>query len=352
MRFHMQPKANIFQGYTEFHNEHYYKWEKAQSEKYFEYRKKWVENADKLIIEKYPLHLDIGISNVCNLECTFCARTIKVQNDDWRKVMHMDINLFKKIIDEAVELGTYSINMNLLCEPLIHPKLLEMIKYAKEKGIVDVHFHSHGGLLNEEKANLLLDSGLDKLFFSIDSPYKDKYNKIRVLSDFDNVIANLKRFKELRDARGQLNPMIRVSMIQFPDIEEQELIDAKEFFLQFADAVGFQQYVDPYRKIGKDRTYPSEYKSKFVCQQPFTRLSIIEDGRVSPCCNDYNQELIIGDVSKQSLKEIWESNKLAQFRDVMKKGDFYKIHACANCEMAVNADEDKQTPVQKLEPTI
>ena len=37
---------------------------------------------------------------------------------------------------------------------------------------------------------------------------------------------------------------------------------------------------------------------------------------------------------------------------LMKKGDFYKIHACANCEMAVNADEEKQTPIQKLEPTI
>ena len=34
---------------------------------------------------------------------------------------------------------------------------------------------------------------------SIDSPYKEKYNKIRVLSDFDDVIENLKRLKNLRD---------------------------------------------------------------------------------------------------------------------------------------------------------
>jgi MoaA/NifB/PqqE/SkfB family radical SAM enzyme len=181
----MERKANIFQGYSEFHNEHYFKWEKKQSQKYFEYRKKWVENADKLIVEKYPLHLDIGISNICNLECTFCARTVRIQKNEWRKAMNMDFNLFKKIIDEAVELGTYSINMNLICEPLIHPQVLEMIRYAKKAGIIDVHFHTHGGLINEEKANLLLKSGLDRLFVSIDSPYKDKYNKIRVLSDFD-----------------------------------------------------------------------------------------------------------------------------------------------------------------------
>lgn len=348
----MQPKANIFQGYTEIHTEHYYKWEAAQSQRYFEYRRKWVENAEKLIIEKYPLHMDIGITNVCNLKCTFCARTVRVDEGRWRKAQHMDLGLFKKIIDEAVELGTYSINMNLLNEPLTHPKIMEMIRYAKQKGIIDVHFHSHGGLLDEEKAMQLLDSGLDKLLLSIDSPYKEKYNKIRVLSDHDNVMANLKRFKKLRDERGQLGPLIRVNFIQFPDITEKELKDAQDLFLQFADAIGFQEYVDPHWTIGKDRTYPDGYQSQFVCQQPFTRISIIEDGRVSPCCNDHDQQLIIGDLSKQSLKEVWESHKLVKLREVLKEGKFYIIPTCANCEMAVNADEGRQTPIQKLEPTI
>ena len=84
----------------------------------------------------------------------------------------MELDLFKKIVDDAVELGTYSINLNLLNEPLTNPNLIEMIKYAKEKGIVDIHFHSHGGLLPEQIALELLDSGLDNIFFSIDSPYK------------------------------------------------------------------------------------------------------------------------------------------------------------------------------------
>lgn len=348
----MERKANIFQGYTEIHSDHYYKWEHSQSMRYFEYRKKWVENAEKLIVEKYPLHLDVGITNVCNLECTFCARTVRVEEGRFRKAKHMDFELFKKIIDEAVELGTYSINMNLLNEPLTNPRIIDMIKYAKQKGIIDVHFHSHGGLLTEEKAKQLLDSGLDKLLVSIDSPYKDKYNKLRVGSDFDLVINNLKRFKKMRDERGQLSPMIRVNFIQFPDVSEKELRDAKELFLQFADAIGFQEYVDPHWSVGKDKKYPEGYQSHWVCQQPFTRLSIIEDGRVSPCCNDHEQQLVIGDVSKQSLKEIWESYKLQRIREIMKDGKFYTIPVCANCEMAVNGDANKPTPIQKLEATV
>jgi len=339
-------------GYTEFRSDHYYKWEKAQSKRYFEYRKKWVNNTEKIITEKYPLHLDICTTNVCNLACTFCSRTIKVENGTWRKAKHMEMDLFKKIIDEAVELGTYSINMNLLNEPLSTPKIFDMIRYAKKKGIVDVHFHTHGGLLTEEKARELLSSGLDKLFMSIDSPYKEKYNKMRVLSDFDNVMNNLKRLKELRDGFGQLSPLIRVSMIEFPDVTAKELEDAKNLFLQFADYIGFQPYVDPYLTIGKGKKYPEGYKSQFVCHQPFTRLSIIEDGRVSVCCVDHDLGLVVGDVSKQSLQEIWESARLVKIRELQKNGEFYKLSACANCEKAINADEGLQTPLEKLEPTI
>lgn len=347
----MEKNADVFLGYKEFRTEHYNKWEKSQSTRYFEYRKKWTENAENLVLEKYPLHLDIAITNVCNLECTFCARTVRVEEGKWRKSEHMSLDLFKKIIDEAVELGTYSINLNLLNEPLIHPKLIEMIRYAKEKGIIDVFFHSHGGLLTGDKAEKLLESGLDRLLISIDSPYKEKYNKIRVLSDFDLVMNNLKKFKESRDAKGLLNPVIRVSFIQFPDTKVKELDDAKNLFLQFSDAIGFQQYVDPTKEIGKDKEYPNGYKSDFVCHQPFTRLSIIEDGRVSPCCLDYDQELVVGDVSKQSLKSIWESKEMNDIRETLKKGEFYKIPACATCGKAVDADQGIHMENEDTEPT-
>jgi len=177
-------KANIYKGYHEVVTDHFYKWEKAQSKRYFEYRKKWENNAKNLIVENFPLHLDIGITNVCNLECTFCARTVLLNEDKFRGPAHMDFELFKKIIDEAVEIGTFSINLNLLNEPLTNPELVKMIKYAKARGIVDVHFHSHGGLLTEKKSIELLDSGLDKLLISIDTPNKEKYEKDKFENQF------------------------------------------------------------------------------------------------------------------------------------------------------------------------
>ncbi len=347
-----QVKADIFKGYHETNTEHFYRWEKAQSERYFEYRKKWENNAKKLIVDDFPLHLDIGITNVCNLECTFCARTVLVEQNKFRKSAHMDFDLYKKIIDEAAEIGTYSVNLNLLNEPLTNPDLIKMIKYAKEKGIVDVHFHSHGGLLTEKKSQELLDSGLDKLLISIDTPNKEKYEKLRVLSKFDNVISNLKKFKELRDSRNSLGPLIKCNFIEFPDITKEEIQANLEFGLTLADCVGFQEYIDPTCTIGENKKFKPGYKSSFICQQPFTRLAITEDGTVSPCCLDHEYELSVGNVKENSLSEIWKSSGMENMRKKQKDGKFYEIDRCKNCEMATNGDEGIPTQFEKYGPTL
>lgn len=348
----MERSAEIYKGYNEVYSDHYFRWEKAQSEKYSEYRKKWEENAKNLVVEKFPLHLDIGITNVCDLKCTFCARTVLVEDESFRKPQHMEMNLYRKIIDEASELGTYSVNLNLLNEPLTNPNLIDMIKYAKEKGVVDVHFHSHGGLMTEDKARKLLESGLDKLLISLDTPNKEKYEKIRVLSDFENVIENLKRFKKMRDESGKLNPLIRTNFIQFPGITPEELKENLDFGLEMSDCVGFQEYIEPTLTIGENKKYQGGYKSSFTCQQPFTRLSIIEDGRVSPCCVDYKLDMIVGNVKDQTLLEIWNSKNMEKIRSIHKSGQFFTLSTCKNCEMAINGDEGIRTPYEKFGPTL
>lgn len=348
----MERVSDIYKGYDEIYSEHYGKWEAAQSKRYFEYRKKWEENPKKLFVEKFPLHLDIGITNACNLKCTFCPRTILIEEGKWREPKHMDMDMYKKIIDEAVILGTYSINLNLLNEPLTHPKIIDMIKYAKEKGIVDVHFHTHGGLLTERISNEVLDSGLDKLLVSIDSPNKEEHERLRVLSNYDTVVEGLLRFKKMRDDRGLLSPLIKCNFIQFPGTTREKLNEDIIFGLKLGDCVGLQEYIRPTLDNGEGINFQSGYKSSFVCQQPFTRLAIIEDGRVSPCCTDSNLDLIVGDLTKQSLLEIWESKEMQNVRKLHSDGEFYKLRACRNCDVALNGDKGIQTPYKEFGPTL
>ena len=102
-----------------------------------------------------------------------------------------------------------------------------------------------------------------------------------MLSKFDSVISNLARFKEIRDNRKSLHPLIKCLFIEFPGITQEEIQENLEFGLKLADCVGFQEYIDPTNTIGEKKEYERDYQSSFACQQPFTRLSIAEDGTVS-----------------------------------------------------------------------
>ena len=62
----------------------------------------------------------------------------------------IDINLAKKIIDQAAEIGVYSIKFNWRGEPLLNPKLPELIYYSKKKGIIETIINTNATNLTEK----------------------------------------------------------------------------------------------------------------------------------------------------------------------------------------------------------
>jgi radical SAM protein with 4Fe4S-binding SPASM domain len=60
-------------------------------------------------------------------------------------------------------------------------------------------------------------------------------------------------------------------------------------------------------------------------------FTVLYDGRVTPCCIDAEGELIIGNVQKSSIKEIWHGAQLKKLRELHKKGEWDKIPICARC---------------------
>ena len=90
----------------------------------------------------------------------------------------MEIDLFKKLIDECKKHKPYSIRISFRGEAFIHPNVFEMIDYAKKAGIKEVSSLTHGGMLDEDKFRKLIDIGLDWLTISFDG-IGETYDKIR-----------------------------------------------------------------------------------------------------------------------------------------------------------------------------
>ena len=118
-------------------------------------------------VSKFPSHVDIELSSLCNLNCPMCYTT----TDDFKNKVNkknMDFNLFKKIIDECARYNLFSIRLSLRGEAFLNKNIFDMIKYAKSKGIKEVSTLTHGGFLNAEKFEQLIDLKLDWLTISFD----------------------------------------------------------------------------------------------------------------------------------------------------------------------------------------
>ena len=278
-----------------------------------------------LISASFPTHLEVEAASKCQMRCPMCYTTY--MKDHFKGIMKMD--LYKKIIDEAAANNAYSIKLSWRGEPLLNPNLVEMIKYAKKKGIKDVAFLTNAELLTEKKSEELIESGLDWISISADGT-DEIYNKIRFPAKFKETINKIKYLKKLRTDRKQVKPLIRVQSI-LTAVEN----NSSKFYKSWegiADKINV--IADHIRDYEMD-TKKIEYNQFFLCPKPFQRITIGHDGRVHQCINDYDGRNILGDINKQTIKEVWDGEISKKLRDSFKKHTFLNENApCNFCSYA------------------
>jgi molybdenum cofactor biosynthesis enzyme MoaA len=224
----------------------------------------------------------------CNLRCIMCDRKAVER----RKTGLMDFNLYEKIIDEAAAMGVKEVAMGLGGEPLIHPRLAEMVKYASDKGL-SVSFNTNANLLDEEKARAILRSGLDKIVFSVDGNCKDTYSKIRVGGDFDKVTANIRRFLSLKKEMGLIKPKTILQTIIMTSTRDEikAVIDAWHPLVDEVSVSAVAEYGDVDRVSLLKR---NRHSARIPCPLLWISQSIQWNGDVTVCCNDMGGDLVIG----------------------------------------------------------
>ena len=104
--------------------------------------------------------IHIEISNICNLQCSFCPEVIRD-----KKIM--DVNFFENIAKQVSEF-TDQVALHLMGDPMLHPKFEEFIKICRSLDL-KINLVTNGTLLKEKHFELLLDPSLRQINFSIHS---------------------------------------------------------------------------------------------------------------------------------------------------------------------------------------
>jgi radical SAM protein with 4Fe4S-binding SPASM domain len=288
-----------------------------------EYRKRWGEQPLQFNAGNFPLFLDIEVTNMCNLRCTFCATTYF---DSRVKRQLIAPELVYKVLDEGKKNGLYGAKFNDRGEPLLHPQLVDFVGYAKKCGLVDIYFNTNAMLLTEEKSIRLIEAGLDRISISIEGASAEVYESYRIGAKFETVVKNVRNLWELRNKIGTSKPLIRIQSVLLPEIE-QKLEEYKSFWGTYADEISVLEYKeesDQSRRL-KRIAYP------WACHQLWQRMVVWCNGSILPCNEDDRGLLVIGNIREMSIKEAWNSGKMSEIREVHRSGNAHLINACDDC---------------------
>ncbi|KAF5083756.1 Coenzyme PQQ synthesis protein E [anaerobic digester metagenome] len=298
--------------------------ENKYSDEYLDYRRKWVENPKNFIVERAPIHLDIETHTSCNLKCIMCH-----QSFDPPVPQKMPDETVYRLIDEAKEIGVCSLKFQYRGEPLLDARMPQFVKYAKERGIIEVMFNTNSTLLTKSMANELIDSGLDKIICSVDGYQEGMYEEIRVGSNFHRVLENIRELQKTKKERKSRHPILRVQMV-VPLENKDKINEYTAFWEKIADIVGVEELLN-YNIQEEDYLE----KPDFACAQIWQRLIVMADGDVLPCCKGIrggNEKLeVVGNIYKNSLEEIWNNPRMKELRELHQSGQSHKIKMCRLC---------------------
>lgn len=303
----------------------------------------------------------IEVTTKCNFACITCIRS------SWEdSLLHMDWATFENILDNLKDLPNLeSVHFGGFGEPMMHPKIFDMLRAVKELGL-KVEMITNGSYLTEDNIQKLIDLELDVLFTSLDSPDEEEYNEIRQGADFQDVFHNVKKLQAMKLERKTKKPELGIEFVAMKknyaklpklirmawDLHASKVIvsnlipyheSMKDEIVYDIDDTGClfkgESFVTAIRATMSSMKLRTERHCKFVKDKS---LCINYQGNVSPCyalmhtyeCYIYGRKkqmypCYLGNVNEKKLRDIWMDSKYVTFRQTV---DEFRFPSCTDCK--------------------
>ncbi len=285
---------------------------------------------------KMPLGITMHITNLCNFRCFYCSAS---QSADKRKkdgvlLQHMLYDDFKECIDSIARSGHVKVlNLCGWGEPLLHPDIANMVKYAKKSNVADcVNIISNGSLLTKEISNALIDAGVNNIRISLQGlDSKAYWETSGVKIDFNQIVENIKYFYAHRK-NSTISVRIMDHMITKRENEFEQLFSAICNEYTIGSLIEILDDVDVTNKgADLDKTFSGGPLLKTdLCAMPFFRGYVDVDCRLMSCCM-LPQPCKFGDIRK-SFFDVWNGREHISFcLKMLVNRKEYAV--CASCKM-------------------
>lgn len=230
------------------------------------------------------LSVNLETFGFCNRKCGFCFNNDKFPK---RGVGIMEEWLWKKIIGELSSMRFAGrLSLHFYGEPLLDKRLVDIVKYARERcKYTYIMISTNGDLLNKDFLVKIINSGLDAF----------------MVTDYEEI------------------PQLRL----------------KELEKRYPYWVTLRNKNDFSKNNRAGMIFGTKSKSiQYPCLRPTSQLVINWSGYVLLCCNDYYAKYVYGNVKDQMVLEVWNSRKFKSVRKMLQKSNSrQKFEICKGCDM-------------------
>jgi len=277
----------------------------------------------------FPREVLLDVTSFCNHACGFCS------NPDLELKATVAPALARRFLREARALGARRLGVFGTGESFLVKELASYIAQAKEDGYEYVYIKTNGALCAPERLGPVLDAGLDSLRVSIHAGSRETYRAVQGRDDFDKVLRNLKDADAYRK-RARLPVELAVSFV-LTDRGAPELELLKRAAGAWVDVWDVQELNsqcgnrlenDGQGDVGFGG--PRYDRARGLCKLPFSGVSLTPEGYVTACIMDFYGSLVVGDLARQGLREIWEGPVYRAFRRRHLSGDLAGL-ICDSC---------------------
>lgn len=231
----------------------------------------------------------------------YCENKYGIKETDEASENHF----FLYIISKVIQLHGYG-------DPLLDKNMHEYVKILHDRGFYS-YFSCNPANINLELTYKMLDAGLDYVKYSIESVDDEVHKSIRgQCSNFTDSYENIKKVLAYKKEHS-LKTTIVITMLDLNRTNQKEdydkLLDAFE---------GLDVYI--YLKSEDCQWYRKDYHGtksihwSEICKHPWMTMTIKSNGVATMCMEDFNNEIVFGNVKEKTLKEIWDGEAYRKFR--------------------------------------
>ena len=262
--------------------------------------------------------INIETTNICPAKCIICPREKFTS-----KKGSMDMELFKKIMRDAFDHEVKVVDTCGFGDPFADNRFFERCGYIKANSNAKIYISTTGYLMNQP---YLVLKYVDILKLSIYGMHPHVYKKMHNLSisqSIKNIFSLLDKKKYVESSMYTIGLFVRTE--ENKDDEESW----KNYWGKKLDEIFIWE---PHNWAGLRNYRELDSTNQTSCGRPINGpLYIHVDGKVSVCCWDINKQLIVGDMNKQTIDEVYNSDEYIRIKEKHRKNDFEGL-LCKGCE--------------------